>query len=212
MGAMSGALATDPGSLLDWSASKRAFPGETECGDACVVVPFPGGVLAGVIDGLGHGPEAAEAARAAVSSLKTAPGAPVIDLVHSCHEALRRTRGAALSLASFHAATGTMTWIGIGNIEGALFRIDRNAAQPRDALMLRGGVVGYRLPPLRAATHHIHVGDLLVLATDGISTGFYNHSPIGRAPQEVAEEILQRYGKSTDDALVLVATYLGSQP
>jgi serine phosphatase RsbU (regulator of sigma subunit) len=197
--------------LLDWSVAARAFPGERDSGDASTVVPFSGGVLVGVIDGLGHGPEAAEAARVAVATLNANPDAMVMDLVRTCHNALRRTRGATLSLASFHAATGTMTWIGVGNVEGALFRVDRNAPQPRDALMLRGGVVGYQLPPLRAATHHVHAGDMLVLATDGISSGFYNRSPIGRAAAEAAEEILQRCGKQTDDALVLVATYLGEQ-
>jgi negative regulator of sigma-B (phosphoserine phosphatase) len=211
MGPMSGATAAHPRPLLDWGVASRALAGESESGDACVVAPFVGGVLAGVIDGLGHGPEAAEAARVAVATLKADPGAQVIDLVRSCHESMRRTRGAALSLASFHESTGTMTWIGVGNVEGALFRIDRNAAPPRDALMLRSGVVGYQLPPLRAATHHIHAGDVLLLVTDGISGGYYTRSPIGHAPQETADDILERCGRSTDDALVLVATYLGGQ-
>jgi len=208
---MSGAPQARPQLLLDWSVAARAFPGERENGDASVVAPFSGGVLVGVIDGLGHGPEAAEAAAVAVATLQANPGAMVMDLVRTCHAELRRTRGAALSLASFHAATGTMTWIGVGNVEGALFRIDRNAAQPRDSLMLRGGVVGYQLPPLRAATHPIHAGDMLVLVTDGIAGTFYDRSPIGRAPAEVAEEILQRCGKQTEDALVFAATYLGEQ-
>jgi phosphoserine phosphatase RsbX len=211
MGSMNGVPAADPHPLLDYGVASRALAGESESGDACVVAPFAGGVLAGVIDGLGHGPEAAEAARVAVATLKGDPSGQVIDLVRTCHEALRRTRGVALSLASCHEATGTMTWIGVGNVEGALFRIDRNAARPRDALMLRGGVVGYQLPPLRAATHHLHAGDTLILVTDGISGGYYNHSPIGHAPQETADEILQRCGRSTDDALVLVATYLGGR-
>jgi hypothetical protein len=195
--------------LANCGVAARALAGETESGDACVVEPFPGGLLIGAIDGLGHGPEAAEVARIATATLKANAKAPLVDLVRFCHEALRRTRGAALSLASFQEATSTMTWLGVGNVEGALFRIDRNAAQTRDTLMLRGGVVGYQLPPLRAASHHVHAGDMLVLATDGIGGGFYSRSPIGGAPQEMADEILLRYGKSTDDALVLVATYLG---
>jgi serine phosphatase RsbU (regulator of sigma subunit) len=209
MGTMSGAPQKLPHDLLDWSVAARALPGETESGDSHVIASFPGGVLAAVIDGLGHGPEAAQAARVAVSTLTAQPADAVTDLIHACHEALRHTRGVAMSLASFDAASGTMTWIGIGNVEAALFRIDRNARQPRDALMLRGGVVGYRLPPLRAATHPVNAGDMLVLVTDGVSGNFYNQSPIGRSPQVVAEEILQRWGKQTDDALVLAATYLG---
>lgn len=208
---MSAAPVTQPHPLVDYGVAARALAGETESGDACLVAPFPGGLLVGAIDGLGHGPEAAEVSRIAVATLKANPGSPVIDLVKICHEALRRTRGVALTLASFQETPSTLTWIGVGNVEGTLFRIDRNAAQPRDTLMPRGGVVGYQLPPLRAASHRVHAGDVLVLATDGIAGSFYNVSPIGRAPQEMAEEILQRYGKSTDDALVLVATYLGGR-
>jgi negative regulator of sigma-B (phosphoserine phosphatase) len=203
--------AAQPRPLVECGVAARALAGETESGDASIVEAFPGGLLVGAIDGLGHGPEAAEVARIAIATLTANPKAPLIDLVRFCHEALRRTRGAALSLASFQEATSTMTWIGVGNVEGALFRIDRNAARPRETLMQRGGVVGYQLPPLRAASHRIQAGDMLVLATDGIGGGFYGRSPIGRAPQETAEEILQHYGKSTDDALVVVATYLGGQ-
>lgn len=210
MGAVSIAPSAQRQPLLDWAVAARALAGERESGDACVMAPFPGGVLVGVIDGLGHGPEAAEAARVATATLESRPGGQVIDLVRACHDALRRTRGVALSLASFHAATGTMTWIGVGNVEGALFRVDRNAPRPRDALMLRGGVVGYQLPPLRAASHRVHPGDMLLLATDGIAGGFTERSPIGRAPQPVGEEILQLHGKATDDALILVAIYRGA--
>jgi len=206
---MTGSLAVAPRPLIDWGISARTYEGEIESGDAYVVAPFPGGVLVAVIDGLGHGAEAATAARAAVATLQEHAEEPVIDLLPRCHEALRKTRGAALSLASFQAVTGTMTWLGVGNVEGALFRVDRTARHPRDSLMLRGGVVGYRLPPLRAASHAVFAGDMLTFATDGIAGGFHAHAPLGRSPQDMADEIQLRYGKKTDDALVLVATYLG---
>jgi negative regulator of sigma-B (phosphoserine phosphatase) len=194
--------------VAEWGVAARAIPGEVEAGDLHVVAPFADGVLVAAIDGLGHGPEAAEAARAAAAVLQAHAGESVAALVERCHVALRRTRGAVLSLASFRATTGMMTWLGIGNIEGVVFRADPSARPPREAILLRSGVVGYQLPPLREATLSVSAGDTLIFATDGIRHDFAGAPPGGRPPQTVADDIIARYGKTTDDALVLVVRYL----
>jgi len=51
----------------------------------------------------------------------------------------------------------------------------------------------------------------LVFATDGIGSGFLSDVSAREEPQRLADQILDRYGKGTDDALVLVAKYLGRQ-
>jgi negative regulator of sigma-B (phosphoserine phosphatase) len=192
--------------LVDWAIATRMHRGQVVSGDLHVVAPFAGGVLVAVVDGLGHGPDAAEAARVAAAVLQEAAGQPVTSLVERCHAALRRTRGAVLSVASFDARAGTMTWLGVGNVEGSLFRADGTR---REALLLRGGVVGYQLPILRAAVLPIAPGDVLILATDGIRGDFTACVPVGRPPEQVADDIIGGHAKSDDDALVLVAGYLG---
>jgi serine/threonine protein phosphatase PrpC len=196
--------------IVDWAVSGRALQGELESGDAHLVATLPGGALVAVVDGLGHGPEAAQAARHAVATMRADPGKPVADILLACHQQLRKTRGAVISLASFQP--GIMTWLGVGNVEGLLFSAGQTGATVRESLLLRSGVVGYQIPSLRPASLRIQSGDMLVLATDGISTRFGDHVPLARRPQEVADEILRRYGKETDDALVLVARYTGAQP
>jgi len=52
-------------------------------------------------------------------------------------------------------------------------------------------------------------GDLLILATDGISVGFDRELNGLERPQELADRILARHGKRTDDATVLVARFKG---
>jgi phosphoserine phosphatase RsbX len=74
----------------------------------------------------------------------------------------------------------------------------------------RGGVVGYRLPPLKARTIPLHEGDLLVFATDGIHDDFMGAIQVERTPQMIADTVLAKCGKGTDDALVLVVRYLGA--
>src|SRR5581483_5470340 len=124
------------------------------------------------IDGLGHGPEAAEAAKAASAILHAHPNQPVVTLFEKCHEGLRRTRGAVMTLASFDARTSSLTWLGVGNVEGIVLRERPGGGPSRESVTARGGVVGFQLPPLRPSTLAISPGDLLVMATDGIRNSF----------------------------------------
>jgi hypothetical protein len=194
---------------IAWGVSSRALDGGAESGDLHVVAPSAQTVLVAAIDGIGHGPDAALAARVAAAILLEHADEPLIPLMQRCHEALRRTRGVVLSMASFDLRDSTMTWLGVGNVEGVLFRADILAYPPRDSLVLRGGVVGYQIPPLRTAERPIGAGDVLVFATDGVSADFAAYSPLGRDVQEFTDAILARCGKETDDALVFAIRYLG---
>jgi negative regulator of sigma-B (phosphoserine phosphatase) len=198
--------------LVEWAVGARALRGEIVSGDLHLVAPFPGGVLIAVADGLGHGPEAAAAAEVAVAVLQNSPSEPLIDLTRRCHAALQKTRGVVLGLASIDAAANQMSWLGVGNVEVTLFRADRDGRSERESLHVRGGVVGFQIPSLRASTVSIACGDTLVFATDGIASGFQAEAPIGWHPEDAADYILKRYGKQNDDALVLVARYLGVTP
>lgn len=183
------------------------MPGQTECGDQHVILATKDGMLAAVVDGLGHGNEAAAASRSAVEILKAHAEEHVISLLNLCHEGLRQSRGAAMSIASFGTRDGVMTWLGVGNVEGLLVRAEANA--PSEELLLRGGLVGSQLPPLQAAVLPVVPGDLLVLVTDGVQNDFHNDLLRADSPQRTADRILSRHGKGTDDALVLVVRYLG---
>jgi len=209
---MATAASTPAPRLLEWGVGARAISQESESGDAYAVVAHAAGMLVAVVDGLGHGAEAAVASRLAVATLERHAHEPLTQLLGRCHEELRRTRGAVLSLASFHGGTETMSWSGVGNVDGMLFRADRAARPARESLVPRGGVIGYNMPPLRAATVPVFAGDMLVFATDGIAGNFGDVPPIGRRPQEAANDILRRCAKHTDDALVLVARYRGGAP
>jgi hypothetical protein len=197
-------------SFIEWAVSQRPCAGQTQSGDLHVAIAFGGGALVGAIDGLGHGQEAARAARAAAAVLNGDPGRSVQSGVEACHEALRSGRGAVLSLASIDAANDQMTWLGVGNVEAVLCR-DRPGEKPAfDRLIVRSGVVGYQLPPLRAKTLAIQPADVLLFATDGIEAGFVDEPPFHTPPQAHADHLLKTYGKASDDALVLVVRYLGA--
>jgi len=89
-----------------------------------------------------------------------------------------------------------------------LVRADQQSQAPPERVMLRGGLVGYQLPELRASTAAIGPGDLLIFATDGIGAGFTQGVVSRDSPQQIADRILKRHFKGTDDALVLVVRYV----
>jgi negative regulator of sigma-B (phosphoserine phosphatase) len=70
-------------------------------------------------------------------------------------------------------------------------------------------VLGRDVPPVAPVTLAIEPGDVLVFATDGIQEGFVEAMSLQEAPQRAASRVMAAHGKGTDDALVLVARYLG---
>jgi hypothetical protein len=187
--------------------AERALIGEARSGDLAVVLPFNSGALVGAIDGLGHGDAAADASERALDALSGGPAARLPALFEACHGALQGTRGAVMTLVSFDFAAGELSWFGVGNVEARLLRADE-AARP-EAPMLLGGVVGQSLPGVRATRQSLHRGDMLVLATDGVGPHFggrRHHGPVDR----IASRILDEHARPEDDALVVVARYLGT--
>jgi len=200
-----------PQPFVELGVAQIAIEGETVSGDGHLVIPYHEGLLIAVADGLGHGAEAAAAAQTAIATLGEHAQEPVIALLKRCHEALRSTRGAAVSLASFNPTYGTMTWLGVGNVEGVLLRADKNAVPVQENIMLFPGVAGHQFPSLRAVVTPVSIGDLLILFTDGIRRDFLSEPPIpGHSAQRIADRICAKYIKGTDDALVLVARYGGT--
>ena len=194
--------------LVDWAFAACALE-DNRSGDVHVVAPFAEGTLLAVIDGLGHGHEAALAAEAAASIMTDIASLPVDEIVLRCHDGMRKTRGAVMTLVSIDARSAILTWCGVGNVEGILMR-SRQTESSSEAVPARGGVVGYRLPQLKVNALPIAAGDLILLATDGIRSGFTRHVDPAGTPQEIANTVFVQDAKTSDDALLLVARYAGS--
>ena len=194
---------------LDWGVASRALSGQPASGDLHLVRPVRHGALVAVVDGLGHGEEAAAAARTAINAIERFAEEDPIELVERCHGLLKGTRGVVLSVARFDQGRDTMTWLGVGNVEGVLRRASANAKLAPATLIARGGIVGSALPPLHVVALPVRRGDALVFATDGIKSGFADHLTDVDPPQRLADRILERCAKGNDDSLVLVARYGG---
>ena len=195
--------------VLERGVAGLAHEGEGRSGDVAVFAPSRRGGLVAVIDGLGHGDAAADAAEAAADVLRAQVERPPQELLQLCHDELRRTRGAVMTLAWFDLEARTMEWTGVGNVEARFVRAGDSGDARHASPVVLGGVVGYNLPKVRMGTIPLEPGDSVVLATDGVKADFSVSLESGIAAQELADRVLERHGKGTDDALAVVVRYLG---
>lgn len=191
--------------LIDIGIAERALPGERQSGDRCVVETRGERTLIGVIDGLGHGAEAAQAAAAAAEVLETFAAEPIGLLLQRCHEQLRSTRGAAITLVVVDSESCKLECVGAGSVAAALANTESSGRSVCQELLVRGGLAGRSLPSTEAMHSLFRVGDTVVLATDGVHPAFIDGISSDEPAQQLAEQLLRRYGTAHDDALVVVA-------
>ena len=197
--------------VIAWAVAEAPFPNESQSGDRHLVLPSADGVLIAAVDGAGHGPQAAAAAKVAVATLEAHAYESPIGLLGRCHDELKGSRGVVMTIAFIHWRDRTLTWAGVGNVEAVLFHgLGEYQTRP-DRVLLRSGVIGYQLPPVRAEVLPLKPFDTLVIVTDGIKPNFADGLALSDDVQRIADGILARHRNGTDDALVLVARYLGGE-
>ena len=197
---------------IEWAMAGRPRPGEHVCGDQAIAAGIEGqGALFGVVDGLGHGPSAANAAIAAAEALRNARGERVEVLVQLCHRVLEGTRGAAMTLARIDFEAGQLYWTGVGNVTANLVAKAAMGVNIRSSARLAAGIVGYRVPEISPAqVVPIRTGDLLIIASDGIAEDHLDHIDFAAPATAIAEQILTKHAKESDDAIVLAARHRGA--
>lgn len=112
-----------------------------------------------------------------------------------------------MSAAWFDLERATMTWAGVGNVDGAWFRSSGGRLQS-ERLPQQGGIVGYRMPRnVRERELPVEGGDVVVFATDGVSEEFVRHPLLELhdvSARRIASMLHEDFARGDDDALVLV--------
>ena len=192
---------------IDTAFATLPLRGQTESGDLCLSKRVGKGTLIAVVDGLGHGQDAASAAHAAIAALDRYAREPLADLVRRCHEALIGLRGVVLGLAYLDPQAATLTWLGVGNVGGILLRADLGNRPSRITLVPSAGFIGAEQAHPTTRSVPLALGDTVILFSDGIRDGFADSLALSNPPQDIANLIITRHVKGNDDALVLVARY-----
>jgi anti-sigma regulatory factor (Ser/Thr protein kinase) len=179
--------------------------GEFECGDAWAWARAGRWQRLCVVDGLGHGPLAATAARDAVAVFRDAreSDSPV-DIINRCHAALRSTRGAVMAIAAMDLEAGLLSFGGVGNIGAVVCAADGATSH----LLSTEGIVGYQMRTIRGMQRAWSRGDTLIMSSDGLS-GRWNllryPDLLSRHPVVTASVLFRDFGRDNDDATVVVA-------
>jgi len=177
-------------------------PGEQVSGDGWGLRAQDGRLLLMMADGLGHGPEAAEASDLALALFQRLPAASPAALLEEAHATLRSTRGAAVALAAIAAAPAPLVLAGAGNIVGRLI-----SGIGDRGLLTQPGTLGVQIRRLQDSTHDWPQHAILVLHSDGIVSRWSLDGAAGLLqcePTVIAGWILRDHCRGRDDATVVV--------
>jgi anti-sigma regulatory factor (Ser/Thr protein kinase) len=187
-----------------WGGVSIAKSGEEVCGDAWSVSNTGNARTLLVADGLGHGPEAAEAAVGAVRLFHRYNGHTVANLIDYVHNGLRSTRGAAVSIARFDPATRKITYSGIGNVTGMI-----TAAGETRRMVSMAGTAGFNARKIQSFEYPFERG-LVILYSDGLASNWTVDRYTNLAnlhPSLIAAILYRDFTRHRDDATVLVAKW-----
>jgi hypothetical protein len=188
--------------VLDVGGVSVALNGETVCGDGWTTSVDHGRVQIVLVDGLGHGPHARDAALAATDAVPAASIGSPVDTLTAMHHATRHTRGAAATVVSFEPRASVVSVAGIGNVSAAIVGHD----VVRRAVSL-GGILGHDVRTFREYRYPWAAEALLVMHSDGLISHWSFEPYPGlrqRSPALAAAVLYRDFQRGRDDVTVVV--------
>lgn|GEM_PF-2525609 len=190
-------------SKIKVSVITRPYTGFSVNGDCYYIKSLADREIIAVVDGLGHGMEAHEAASRAVKIIEENTQHSIEDIIKYINTALMDMRGAVIALFIIYKYTNEFEMISIGNID-----CRHITAGSTIKLLSYNGYVGAYGGKCKAQKHIYNNGDMLVLCSDGISSkwevGNYAES-VTQNPSLLCNMVFNEYEKHNDDATILVA-------
>jgi anti-sigma regulatory factor (Ser/Thr protein kinase) len=194
----------EDGRRVSVGVAGAAHAGETVSGDAWAVDQAPGRTLLLLVDGLGHGQVAADAAHEAVrlfrANARRAPG----EIVRTLHDGLRSTRGAAVAVTEISYEHDLVRFAGLGNISAVLVW-----PGGRRHLVSHNGTAGHAMRRIDEFSYPWPKTGVLVEHTDGLGTQWdLERYPglLARSPSLVAAVLYRDFNRGRDDVAVLAAS------
>jgi anti-sigma regulatory factor (Ser/Thr protein kinase) len=178
-----------------------AAPGEVVSGDAWEISVVGDTARIAMADGLGHGPDAAQAAETAMAAFRSSTGSPAT-VIERAHPLMRSTRGAAVAMAEIDAAAGTLRFAGAGNIAGRMI----SGVEDR-SLMSQHGTLGLQIRKMQDVDQAWPPHALIVLHSDGLTSRWnFGEAPglIQCDPAVVAGWLVREHTRGRDDVAVVV--------
>lgn len=184
-----------------------ALAGEPVPGDGWLARRIDDRCLVAVVDGLGHGLLAADAAaqalRVAADVAPHAGGPLPLALLQRAHAALRATRGAALAIVELEGQGGVVRFAGLGNVAASVVEPGGSSR----SMVSHNGIVGHQAARVQEFTYARGMDAIVVLATDGVRPQWRLEQHPGlaqRHPTVIAATLWRDHARGRDDATVVV--------
>ena len=190
---------------IEYAQKVRQYPGESVSGDVAVLRQSGSGLLFGIIDASGHGSEAHLLAQRLSQAIAEEQSSSPEDLLRVVHRLSKGTRGAAVGLAFLDCASHRLTYAGIGNVHIRVLGARSWRGVSRD------GIVGERMPGILQQRVGVSTGDVIVVASDGVSESSRSTVLVRGSmlpATEIADQVILEAGKATDDASCVVVKCL----
>jgi serine phosphatase RsbU (regulator of sigma subunit) len=153
-------------------------------------------------DGLGHGPSAADCAARAMDAFQGSKEEAPAKIIQQIHNALRGTRGAAVSVALLDSGAREIRFSGVGNVLGMVTLPGRESKN----FVAMPGIVGHHMASVREFTYHWPLESVLLIYSDGIGSHWSLNEYEGLAlhdPSLISGVIYRDRKRGRDDASVL---------
>src|SRR6202035_4051616 len=124
-------------------------------------------------------------------------------LLARIHQALRSSRSATVAIASIDSTRGKLTYAGVGNISARIYA----GSQSRQNLVSLNGTAGHQCERMQEFSYPWPEDGLLILHSDGLSTGTGLEPYPGlaaRDPALIAAVLYRDFCRGRDDATVVV--------
>ena len=184
--------------------------GEIVCGDGYFIQMEPTLSIYMLVDGLGHGEGEADAAAEAVATVSQFCGESTAEIIVRTHNALKKTRGAAMSIAIVDHERLVVRYAGVGNVSASLI----TGASSR-SLVCQNGTLGAVIPRVpQEYTYPFEPNTVLLMFSDGLTS---KASPIAypgllnRHPALISGVLFRDFSRRRDDATVIIGRIGGNR-
>jgi anti-sigma regulatory factor (Ser/Thr protein kinase) len=180
--------------------------GEQACGDGWALIPQANRLLVFVVDGLGHGPSAADAARTAIGAVHKHAALKPAEIMAAVHDGLRHTRGAAGAVSILQPDRELCVFCGVGNISASV-----HVHGKARSMVSHNGILGHRVVKMQEYQYPFPREGLFIAHSDGVDT----HWDLGaypgleqRHPALITAALFRDHNRGGDDATVVAVRAL----
>ncbi|WP_415844701.1 ATP-binding protein [Stutzerimonas zhaodongensis] len=189
-------------SPLRFGVSQHSLKDDPACGDVWHLAVNGSQICALVIDGIGHGEDAERAGLAGAAAFAVAPFSDPTSSMQDMHQAMNGTRGGAVAIALYDAASSNLRFSGIGNIGACLITAEKSRG-----LASHPGIVGSQFRKAQVFDYPVEESQLLIMYSDGLQSRWNLRDYPGlvhRHPAMISTLLHRDFCRGRDDVTVMV--------